>query len=139
MTDVALAEAARIIHSVRPAHANFLRLVAYDCANITWSGIREILARNSAAEEGALIELKCFHLYQPVVTEHTRLVKRGETEKALETERVWVKEMMQAEEAGLGGGGAAGRLSRNTLRRATALGWGGEGRRRSRGVGCAIM
>ena len=121
-----------------PASHVALRMVVFDCSNVTWTGIREILTRNvehmrDGAWQPGLILLKCFYEYQRVVDEHTALVLRSDTDTAGRLEHAWARHMMAREEAG-----AHGRR-----RRARALaGWGGDDggirRRVSRGI-CSIM
>lgn len=116
-----------------------LRIVAYDCANVTWTGVREVLSRNaeisrpSAAAAAAaaggtagaagvavaatsyprdIIALKCFYNWQPTVEEHTKRVLRGDFAAAARLERKWADYMMLNEEAGVGGTGARRRRRR---------------------------
>ena len=142
-----------------------LRVVAYDCANITWTGVREILSRNaeiSRPSPGALaagqtqptypreiIQLKCFYMWQPTVEEHTKRVLRGDFQAATRLERKWADWMIANEEAGAGGAG--GRRRRRRAREAQMMhadeeegGMAGAGigrRRRARSGpgGCAVM
>ncbi|KAK4196495.1 hypothetical protein QBC40DRAFT_257959 [Triangularia verruculosa] len=101
-----------------------LNLTIYDTALVTWTGILEILSRNSeplsAAKPGKdgvvevgeggngkkgkeVIGLRCFHTWQMTVDEHTRRVLRGDLASARRVERKWA-EYMQAElEVGVGG------------------------------------
>jgi F-box/leucine-rich repeat protein 2/20 len=102
-----------------------LRIVAYDCANITWTGVREVLSRNaeisqpSPASKNAtatypreVIGLKCFYSWQPTVEEHTKRVLRGDFAAAARLERKWADWMMMNEEAVMGGAGARRRRRR---------------------------
>ena len=102
-----------------------LRIVAYDCANVTWTGVREVLSRNAeisrplagAANQSAtypreVIGLKCFYSWQPTVEEHTKRVLRGDFAAAARLERKWADWMMMNEEAGVGGAGARRRRRR---------------------------
>ncbi|KAL8671806.1 MAG: hypothetical protein Q9168_003690, partial [Polycauliona sp. 1 TL-2023] len=47
-----------------------LHLTVYDCQNVTWTGIREILSRNTEPHRASIISLKCFYGYQDTVNEH---------------------------------------------------------------------
>ncbi|KAJ4319514.1 hypothetical protein N0V94_003848 [Neodidymelliopsis sp. IMI 364377] len=102
-----------------------LRIVAYDCANVTWTGVREVLSRNAeisrpspnavsqtATYPREVISLKCFYSWQPTVEEHTKRVLRGDFAAAARLERKWADWMMMNEEAGVGGAGARRRRRR---------------------------
>jgi F-box/leucine-rich repeat protein 2/20 len=102
-----------------------LRIEAYDCANVTWTGVREVLSRNAeitrpsakstskaATYPREIIKLKCFHNWQPTVEEHTKRVLRGDFAAAARLERKWADWMMLNEEAGVGGAGARRRRRR---------------------------
>ncbi|KAF1843171.1 RNI-like protein [Cucurbitaria berberidis CBS 394.84] len=102
-----------------------LRIVAYDCANVTWTGVREVLSRNAeitrpspnsvskaATYPREIIGLKCFYNWQPTVEEHTKRVLRGDFAAAARLERKWADWMMLNEEAGVGGAGARRRRRR---------------------------
>lgn len=105
-----------------------LRVEVYDCANVTWTGVREVLSRNAeitrpshpksaSAPEPAtypreIIKLKCFHNWQPTVEEHTKRVLRGDFAAAARLERKWADYMMLNEEAGVGGAGTRRRRRR---------------------------
>ncbi|KAF2101358.1 F-box/LRR repeat-containing protein 2 [Rhizodiscina lignyota] len=133
-----------------------MRVVAYDCANVTWTSIREVLSRNAehtpkGTYPAQILALKCFYNYQPTVDEHTKRVMRGDFSAALRLERKWAEWMMLSEEAGAGGAG--GRRRRRRAREAMMMhadeedggGFGGVGtqgrrrRARSGGSGCVIM
>lgn len=131
-----------------------LRLVVYDCQNVTWTGVREILSRNAEffrRPRGSsaptypkeVISLKCFYGYQPTVMEHTKRVLSGELARATLLERKWADYMVATEEAGAGGSGWRRRRRRaREAERAHAdeqdeIGRGG--RRRARSGGCAVM
>lgn len=140
-----------------------LSLVVFDCQNVTWTGIREVLSRNAeirrpppssstAASPAAyptyptdIISLKCFYGYQPTVDEHTKRVLRGDLFAASRLERKWAEYMIANEEAGAGGTGAGARRRRRRAREAAALhadeedGLARGGRRRARSGGCAVM
>ncbi|KAL7273818.1 hypothetical protein RUND412_003309 [Rhizina undulata] len=158
VTDLVLAEAA---HAVKQRMAKLppskmkcmtdrvaLRMVVFDCAGITWTGIREILYRNSEylstlapgfpGDKPHVIQLKCFYGWQMTVDEHTKRVLRGELESANRIEGRWAEHMMANMEAG-----ATGRRRRRRIREAELF---GEeitelefGMRRGRRGGCAIM
>lgn len=102
-----------------------LQIVAYDCANITWTGVREVLSRNAeitrpSPSSGSktptypreIIALRCFYNWQPTVEEHTKRVLRGDFAAAARLERKWADWMMLNEEAGMGGAGARRRRRR---------------------------
>ncbi|KAH5533295.1 hypothetical protein HBI27_202310 [Parastagonospora nodorum] len=102
-----------------------LRIVAYDCANVTWTGVREVLSRNAeitrpsktsvsqvATYPREIIQLKCFYNWQPTVEEHTKRVLKGDFSAAARLERKWADWMMLNEEAGVGGAGARRRRRR---------------------------
>ncbi|KAF2463244.1 RNI-like protein [Lindgomyces ingoldianus] len=173
ISDLVLAEAASSIRarnrgarklsgSERP-HVG-LKIVAYDCANVTWTGVREVLSRNAEISRPSanslsttptypreIIGLKCFYNWQPTVEEHTKRVLRGDFAAAGRLERKWADWMMLNEEAGMGGTGA--RRRRRRAREAQLLhadeeeggaggGVGGVGRRRrarSGPGGCTVM
>ncbi|KAL1641260.1 hypothetical protein SLS58_006162 [Diplodia intermedia] len=102
VSDLVLIEAAAMIRTrnraARPLTGSErptvgLRLVAYDCANVTWTGVREVLSRNAeittpargATSSGPtypreIIQIKCFYNWQPTVEEHTKRVLRGGSE-----------------------------------------------------------
>ncbi|PVH94667.1 RNI-like protein [Periconia macrospinosa] len=171
ISDLVLAEAASSIRtrnrsakgpsgSARPKIG--LRIVAYDCANVTWTGVREVLSRNAEISRPSatsvsttptyprdIIGLKCFYNWQPTVEEHTKRVLRGDFAAAARLERKWADWMMLNEEAGVGGAGA--RRRRRRAREAQLMhadeeeggaGTGGIGRRRrarSGPGGCTVM
>ncbi|TKA71750.1 hypothetical protein B0A49_08162, partial [Cryomyces minteri] len=149
ISDLVLAEAAASIRS-RTARSTCsrnrphvgLRMVVYDCQNVTWTGVREVLSRNaeikrpsacapttttttnSAANATSppppkpltypseIIQLKCFYGWQPTVKEHTKRVLRGDLAAASRLERKWADFMMASQEAGAGGAGARRRRRR---------------------------
>lgn len=120
-----------------------LRLVVFDCQNITWTGVREILSRNAEPRRGQIVLLKCFYGYQDTVNEHTKRVLRGDAVAAELLGRKWADFMVLSEE--LGAGGAGTRRRRRRLREAAMVhadeeeGGPRGGRRRARSGGCAIM
>ncbi len=135
-----------------------LRIIVFDCSNVTWTGIREVLSRNSEVRKPTssqssvtypteIIGMKCFYGWQMTVDEHMKRVLRGDLPAAARLERKWGDYMMANEEAGVGGAGV--RRRRRRAREAQMLhadeeeggvGMGGIGRRRrARSNGCAIM
>ncbi|KAI9737716.1 MAG: hypothetical protein M1818_005720 [Claussenomyces sp. TS43310] len=170
ISDLVLAEAAYMVRerSVRSTNAKSrprvtLSMVVFDCQNVSWTGVREVLSRNaeikrpsgesaraygsSATYPTELIAIKCFYGYQMTVDEHIRRVLDGNFAGAARLERKWADHMMMSEEVGLNGSGA--RRRRRRLREAAMLhadeeeggiGMGGIGRRRrARSGGCAVM
>jgi len=140
ISDLVLAEAAAMVRSRagrtrdrqnRPRVG--LSLVVYDCSNVTWTGVREVLSRNAeimvpaklrgpeAAEEDTpagttshgyvhtypteIIALKCFYGWQMTVDEHTKRVLRGDLAAASRLERKWADYMQANEEVGAAGAG----------------------------------
>ena len=120
-----------------------LHLVVYDCQNVTWTGVREILSRNTEPNRREVISLKCFYGYQDTVDEHMKRVLKGEAKAATRLERKWADYMVASEEAGAHGAGA--RRRRRRLREAAMVhadeeeGGPRNGRRRARSGGCAVM
>ena len=120
-----------------------LHLVVYDCQNVTWTGIREVLSRNTEPNRREIISLKCFYGYQDTVDEHMKRVLRGDAKAAARLERKWAEYMIANEEAGAQGAGA--RRRRRRLREAAMVhadeeeGGPRGGRRRARSGGCAVM
>lgn len=120
-----------------------LYMVVYDCQNVTWTGIREVLSRNAEANRREVISLKCFYGYQDTVNEHMKRVLRGDAKSAARLEKKWAEYMVANEEAGAQGAGA--RRRRRRLREAAMVhadeeeGGPRGGRRRARSGGCAVM
>lgn len=171
ISDLVLAEAATMVrerssHNTCPSSRPQigLTMVVFDCQNVTWTGIREVLSRNteirkpspssSSPLQGSgvtypteIIQMRCFYGWKDTVEEHTKRVLRGDLAAAARLERKWATWMMASEEAGAGGAGA--RRRRRRAREAMMMhadeeeggvGMGGIGRRRrSRSNGCAIM
>jgi F-box/leucine-rich repeat protein 2/20 len=165
ISDLVLVEAASMIRarSSRTTCAKSrprigLRMVVFDCQNVTWTGIREVLSRNSEVKKptGAqigvtypteIIALKCFYGWQGTHDEHLKRVLKGDLPAAGRLERKWAEYMMANEEAGAGGAGL--RRRRRRAREAQMMhadeeeggvGMGGIGRRRrARSNGCSIM
>ncbi|MCJ1451703.1 hypothetical protein MMC28_002043 [Mycoblastus sanguinarius] len=120
-----------------------LHLVVYDCQNVTWTGVREILSRNTEPNRREVVSLKCFYGYQDTVNEHMKRVLKGDAKAAGRLERKWAEYMVASEEAGAQGAGA--RRRRRRLREAAMVhadeeeGGPRGGRRRARSGGCAVM
>ncbi|KAK1835264.1 F-box/LRR-repeat protein 2 [Podospora conica] len=133
-----------------------LHLVVYDCTNVAWSGVLEVLSRNAGkiwpaigapgtpGPPSEIVTLKCFYGWQMTVDEHTKRVLRGDVASAVRLERKWADYMQANEEAGVAG--ANGRRRRRRLREAQQvhaneeeLAGGGTGRRRARTAGCSMM
>ncbi|KAI9679783.1 MAG: hypothetical protein M1817_004797 [Caeruleum heppii] len=161
VSDLVLIEAANLVR-LRSRMASLLqppevglRLVTFDCQNVTWTGVREVLSCNSeikrnVATAGAMshssevIQLKCFYGWQMTVDEHLKRVLRGDYGAATRLERKWVEYMMSVEEAGAIGAGS--RRRRRRAREAAMLHadeedglFGRGGRRRARSNGCMVM
>ena len=163
ISDLVLAEAAVMVgkRSTRTEHSKTrpaigLHMVVYDCQNVTWTGIREVLFRNTQVKHTGgrdskltypteMIGLKCFYGFQMTVDEHTKRVLRGDLSAASRLERKWADYMQANEEAGTTGAG--NRRRRRRAREAQQLhadeeegGGAGNGRRRARTVAaCAVM
>jgi F-box/leucine-rich repeat protein 2/20 len=95
-----------------------LRLVVYDCANVTWTGVREVLSRNAEITPGAnpgagggggggdagpnyphgIVALKAFYTWQQTVNEHNRRALAGAFARAARLERKWAAFMVAGEE-----------------------------------------
>ncbi|TQV94600.1 hypothetical protein V2A60_005629 [Cordyceps javanica] len=156
ISDLSLAEAAvmvakrskRTTQIVPPTLT--LSLVVYDCHNVTWAGVREVLFRNAqirAKSVGVtypseMIGLKCFYGFQMTVDEHQKRVLRGDFGAASRLERKWADYMQANEEAGATGAGH--RRRRRRARETQALHLDEEdgvvGRRRARTMGsCSVM
>ncbi|KAK0748647.1 hypothetical protein B0T21DRAFT_420833 [Apiosordaria backusii] len=142
ISNLTLTEAADMVRSRSLSHRApsplpevTLHLTIYDTPLVTWTGILEILSRNSEpltpkpAKDGVLdigggstgtkgkqvINLKCFHTWQMTVDEHTRRVLRGELNSAKRVERKWA-EYMQAEQEMEAGGGRRRRRRAREMR-----------------------
>jgi len=168
VSDLALAEAAAMVRErttplrLPSCPSVGLSLVVYDCQNVTWTGVREVLSRNAekmkskpspdrstqgvAGPPSEIITLKCFYGWQMTVDEHTKRVLRGNVAAASRLERKWADYMQATEEAGAAGAG--GRRRRRRLRETQQLHADEEeagapgvvpGRRRARTAGCAVM
>jgi F-box/leucine-rich repeat protein 2/20 len=163
ISDFVLAEAAHMVNkrSRRSMDAGgkpkeTLHMVVYDCQNVTWTGIREVLFRNTQIKPSSLhpgrvtyptemISMKCFYGFQMTVDEHQKRVLRGDLEAASKLERKWADYMQASEEAGMGGSGH--RRRRRRARETQALHLNEEdggavpnGRRRARTMGsCSVM
>ncbi|KAF7563779.1 hypothetical protein G7046_g324 [Stylonectria norvegica] len=163
ISDLVLAEAASMVanRSKRSMDSGTcpkatLQMVVYDCQNVTWTGIREVLFRNAHMRAALgrpgcfsrpteVIGLKCFYGFQMTVDEHHKRVLRGDLIAAGRLERKWADYMQANEEAGMAGAGY--RRRRRRAREAQALhmdeedrGVGPGGRRRARTTGaCSVM
>jgi F-box/leucine-rich repeat protein 2/20 len=161
ISDLVLAEAVAVVRTRNLAATTgnptgrpilSLRMAVYDCQNVTWTGVREVLSRNaefyrrphdSAAPRypREAVNLKCFYGYQPTVQEHTKRVLAGDLARAAMLERKWADHMVASEEAGAAGAGS--RRRRRRAREAALVHadeeGGRGGRRRARSGGCLIM
>lgn len=165
ISDLVLIEAASMVKSrskrsttTKKGPKVTLKMTVYDCQNVTWTGIREVLFRNTQVKAVAdkpgrvsypteIIGLKCFYGYQMTVDEHQKRVLRNDFAGAGRLERKWADYMQATEELGLTGAGR--RRRRRRAREAQALhldeeGEGviaGNGRRRARTLGgsCTVM
>lgn len=148
VSDLTLSEAAAQMRMRDRSTASSLpvtgfRLIVFDCQNVTWTGVSEILSRNSEPKRSEIIQLKCFYGYQDTVKEHTKRVLRGDSAAARRLERKWADYMRAGEEAGAGGAGA--RRRRRRLREAALVhadeedGGPRAGRRRARSGNCVVM
>lgn len=158
ISDLVLAEAAAMVtkRSTRTNDPNArpeqtLELVVFDCHNVTWTGVREVLFRNGQVQASAgqrtyptqVIGLKCFYGYQMTVAEHHKRILRGEFASAGRLERKWAEYMQAAEEAEAGGAGYRRRRRRASRARVNLSEEDAElpmGRPRARTTGsCTIM
>ncbi|RDW83325.1 hypothetical protein BP5796_04816 [Coleophoma crateriformis] len=165
ISDLVLVEAASMVRARSSTASNQksrpklgLRMVVFDCQNVTWTGVREVLSRNGEVSKPAcsssspypteIIQLKCFYGWMPTVNEHLKRVLRGDLPAAGRLERKWVEYMMANEEAGAAGAGVRRRRRRAREARMMhadeeeggfGMGGGIGRRRRARSGGCAIM
>ncbi|OAA74147.1 F-box domain protein [Cordyceps fumosorosea ARSEF 2679] len=156
ISDLVLAEAATTVakrsrRSTQPLPPTVtLSLVVYDCHNVTWAGLREVLFRNTQVKvksvgvtyPSEVIELKCFYGFQMTVNEHHKRVMRADFAAAARLERKSADYMQATEEAGTVGAGQSRR--RRRARQTHALHLDEEdgviGRRRARTIGsCSVM
>lgn len=163
ITDLVLSEAAAMVRTrcqrtsdrlSRPRIT--LRVVAFDCMNVTWTGVSEVLARNAEIMQPSdlgevtypveVIALKCFYGWQMTVDEHLRRVLKGDLPGASRLGRKWRDYMMAHEEVGYAGAGF--RRRRRRAREAQmvhadeeegGIGMGIGRRGRIRANGCLIM
>ncbi|KAL9945529.1 hypothetical protein D7B24_005833 [Verticillium nonalfalfae] len=157
ISDLVLAEAAHMVNKrakrttdsrARPSVS--LNMVVYDCQNVTWTGVREVLFRNAHVKPDSypmeVIGLKAFYGFQMTIDEHMKRVLRGDFAAASRLERRWADYMQANEEAGATGAGH--RRRRRRAREAQMLhadeeegGIAHGGRRRARTVAaaCAVM
>ncbi|KAK2629135.1 hypothetical protein QTJ16_002238 [Diplocarpon rosae] len=165
ISDLVLAEAASMIRA-RSARTTCtvsrprvsLVMVMFDCSNVTWTGIREVMSLNSEVRQltgsqvGAtypteVIRMRCFYGWQPTVDEHLRRVLIGDLAAAGRLERLWTEHMRRNEEVDAAGGNVRRRRRRQRVAQMMhadeeegGVGMGGIGRRRrARSNGCAIM
>lgn len=161
ISDLVLAEATSLVvkrsqRSMQPGELPriTLQLTVYDCQNVTWAGIREVLFRNAQINPAAgrpgqvtypteMIGLKCFYGFQMTVNEHQKRLLRGDPLAASRLERKWAEYMQATEEAGLGGAGNRRRRRRARDIRVIHLDeedGGGVTRRGARTLGaCSVM
>lgn len=156
ISDLVLVEATAMVakRSKRSTQATppaiTLSLVVYDCHNVTWAGVREVLFRNAQMKAKSvgvtypseMISLKCFYGFQMTVDEHQKRVMRGDFAAASRLERKWADYMQATEEAGAAGAGHRRRRRRARETQVLHLdeedGFGG--RRRARTMGsCSVM
>jgi len=144
ISDLVLAEAAAVARErsgrtrdPRSCPQVGLSMVVYDCSNVTWTGVREVLSRNAEIITQRqpravgtiddplpdppktvrtfpveIISLKCFYGWQMTVDEHTKRVLRGDLAAASRLEKKWAEYMQANEEAGAGGAGVRRRRRR---------------------------
>jgi F-box/leucine-rich repeat protein 2/20 len=140
ISDLCLAEAAAMLRARNRAATTgnasgkpevSLRMAVYDCVNVTWTGVREILSRNAEfyrlspptllahphkpTYPKEVIALKCFYGFQPTVDEHLKRVLRGELARATILERKWAGYMIASEEVGGTGAGYGRRRRRQRV------------------------
>lgn len=155
VTDLALVEAAHFVKKRAEATAPLpklspeelikrisLRIVIFDCAGVTWAGVREIMEKNMEADpmKQSLIQMKCFFEYQETMDQHTKAVVSGDMNRARFLMNSWVRYIED------GTGASAGSRGRRVSRRARnwAAAWADDGDPQSRprvgrGGSCAIM
>ncbi|ODQ50842.1 RNI-like protein [Saitoella complicata NRRL Y-17804] len=101
ITNAVLADAVRLVRH-RPQGSPHLCLVCYDCANVTWAGVREVLSLNAeikpTSSTNSIVRLKCYYGWQKVVNAHTRRVLRGDIAQANHIEKDWAAWQMCDEE-----------------------------------------
>ncbi|RKF63905.1 F-box/LRR-repeat protein 2 [Erysiphe neolycopersici] len=163
ISDLVLSEAANMLQSRRKIKMGpiscpiiGLRLVVYDCHNVTWAGIREIMSRNSDVQKSnsdeipaqitELISLRCYYCWQMTVDEHTKRLVRGDLLAAHRLEKLWADWIISNEETSAHGSGIR-RRRRRRVRDARIIHTieerGDRNRQRTRVIlntsGCAIM
>lgn len=162
ISDLVLSEAANMLQSRRKINTGQtlcpiigLRLVVYDCLNVTWAGIREVMSRNSdvqkytsdeiPAQITELISLRCYYCWQMTVDEHTKRLVRGDLLAAHRLEKLWADWIISNEETSAHGSGTRRRRRRvrDTRIIHTIEERGDRNRQRTRVIlnssGCAIM
>ncbi|KAH6897057.1 hypothetical protein B0T10DRAFT_172438 [Thelonectria olida] len=165
ISDFVLTEAAAMVNkrskrsvTTKDGPKMTLKMTVYDCQNVTWTGIREVLFRNTQVKPipgkpgrvsypTEIIGLKCFYGYQMTVDEHQKRVLRNDLAAAGRLERKWADYMQATEELGISER-TGRRRRRRRAREAQALHLdeegdgviGGTGRRRARTLGsCTVM
>ncbi|KAJ4304459.1 hypothetical protein N0V88_002072 [Collariella sp. IMI 366227] len=125
VSDLVLAEAAAMVrerssptagHKLLPTVG--LSLVVYDCPNITWTGVREVLNRNTEPPrpKKSAEDAKGKGKATMTADEHTKRVLRGDLAAARSLELKWAGYMQANEE--LGAGVEQGRRRRRRAREA---------------------
>ena len=126
-----------------------MRIVIYDCPNITWNGVRNVLICNANRRpfehaHGQVVQMKCFYGWQMTCDEHLKRVLRGDLCSANRLEKKWAEHMVAVEE----GHGRRRRRRGDTIAQLLLMpdlddeagpagSWRNRGRRR--GTSCAIM
>ncbi|KAK0666004.1 hypothetical protein QBC41DRAFT_305646 [Cercophora samala] len=179
ISNLTLTEAADMVRNRALSHSSSpspsllptvtLNLTIYDTPLVTWTGILEILSRNSEpltakpSKDGVVevtsgsgngngkrgkevIGLRCFHTWQMTVDEHTRRVLKGDLGGAKRVERKWAEYMQAENEMEVAGGWRRRRrvrVTRDNLEEDQGVQGGQQGgpggRRRGRTVGCVVM
>ncbi|POS84691.1 hypothetical protein EPUL_004501 [Erysiphe pulchra] len=161
ISDLVLSEAANMLQSRCKTNMGQishpiigLRLVVYDCHNVTWAGIREIMSRNSNVQKSTsdeisaqiteLISLRCYYCWQMTVDEHTKRLVRGDILAAHRLEKLWADWIISNEETSAHGSGTRRRRRVRDTRIIHAMEErGNRNRRRTRIIlntsGCSIM
>ncbi|KAJ2898708.1 putative f-box domain protein [Zalerion maritima] len=132
-----------------------LRMDVYDCQNITWAAVVDVLSHNAdmksttspLTEKASLsyptevIALKCFYGWQMTVDEHMKRVQRCDFSSASRLCVKWKEYMQATEEAGVSGTGLRRRRRRaREAQQVHADEESGTGRRRARTLGsCVVM
>ncbi|RPB15432.1 RNI-like protein, partial [Morchella conica CCBAS932] len=96
VTDRVLDEAVR---AVRYRGVGEVAVAVYDCAGVTWEGVRGVMAQNWGGG-GGRVKVKCYFGWQAVVDTHWERCGRGEVAEAEKVERAWAVFMGGGEEGG---------------------------------------